>query len=157
MPGETRKDERTAFVGTLKEFNDQREWYSKRAGQLKTHAQRLDLLTIALGALVAALPIIKPGGEPHFIEIIVSFSWCRSSGYAGCAADLSLWRDVARVSFGSERMKREQRMFTNAVGPYNIDDGNAQSLYVARLEEIIEDEQKIFFDRRRQDDESNRS
>ena len=46
----------------------------------------------------------------------------------------------------SERMKREWRLFINGAASYDSGDEAAQALYIARLDTIMADEQKIFSD-----------
>ena len=66
------KNERIEYAASLSEFNEECNWYDKRASAFKQRAQRIDLCIILAGALVAALPIFKPGGDPHWSEILVS-------------------------------------------------------------------------------------
>ncbi|MEM6550005.1 MAG: hypothetical protein AAF713_20005 [Pseudomonadota bacterium] len=60
-----RRESRIPFAKRMEEFEEQRRWYSTKASLFKTRAQQLDLMIIAGGALVAALPILKTGGDPH--------------------------------------------------------------------------------------------
>lgn len=141
------REERIAFAESLKEFQDQRSWYSKRAGELKSKAGRLDLLIIVSGALIAALPILKPGSHPHWTAILISFLGAAvvvGQGMQRIYRYGETWPEYRRAS---ERMKREWRAFINAAPPYDAaDEAAARQIYIAALEHAIEEEQKLFFD-----------
>ncbi|MFK7892873.1 MAG: DUF4231 domain-containing protein [Granulosicoccus sp.] len=149
MTDDVRKSVRLAYAETLSEFNEQRAWYSKRAGDLKAKAQRLDLLVIALGASIAAIPVLKADGEPTLPDIVVSFLGV-AVAVAQAAQRIYRYAETwPEYRLASERMKREYRLFSNCAPPYTDDDDIAQGQLVVRLEEIIAQEQKIFFDRAR--------
>lgn len=138
--------DRVAFAEGLKEYNDQRSWYSKRSGENKTLAQRLDLFVIACGALIAAVPIFKPGGAAHWSEILVSFLGAAVVVGQGVARVFRYSDTWPEYRLASERMKREKRLFIYGSPPYAADLQAAQELYKERLERIIAEEQKIFFE-----------
>jgi len=149
MPDNTGKSARLTYAETLTEFNEQRSWYSRRAGELKLKAQRLDLLVIALGALIAAIPILKADGTPSVPDIIVSFLGASVAIAQGAQRIYRYAETWPEYRLASERMKREHRLFVNAAPPYVCADDAAETLLVIRLEEIIAAEQKIFFDEAR--------
>lgn len=144
---------REQYADQLKEFNSQKSWYSGRAGQFKSRAQRLDLLIIAAGALVTALPAAgKVLGTTA--ELVVDFALIAlgvtivvSQGIQRVFRYAEVWPEYR---LASERMKREWRLFINSAPPYNSDEDTARTSYVCRLDEIMADEQKIFFDRQRE-------
>lgn len=146
MADEAQKSARSAYAETLAEFNDQRAWYSKRARELKVKAQRLDLLVISLGALIAAIPILNAGGTPTTPDIIVSFLGAAVAISQGAQRIFRYAETWPEYRLASERMKREYRFFLNAAPPYDSEDQDAKKTLVLRLEEIIAQEQKIFFD-----------
>ncbi len=143
------RQERMAFAETLDEFNHQRRWYSDKAGMFKTRAQRLDLFIILCGAMVAALPILKPGGDPHWSEIIVSFLGAAVVLGQGAQRVFRYGEIWPEYRLASERMKREWRLFINSRGAYAVGEEEARAHYVEKLETIMADEQKIFLDSRR--------
>lgn len=149
MVDEAQKSARSAYAETLTEFNDQRAWYSKRAGELKLKAQRLDLLVISLGALIAAIPILNAGGTPTIPDIIVSFFGAAVAITQGAQRIYRYTETWPEYRLASERMKREHRLFLNEAPPYDSEDQDARRMLVVRLEEIIAEEQKIFFDQAR--------
>jgi hypothetical protein len=146
MSSENLKTTRSTYVKTLAEFNDQRAWYSKRAGNLKKKAQCLDLLVIALGALIAAIPTLKAQGAPTIPDITVSFLGAAVAIAQGAQRIFRYSETWPEYRLASERMKRENRLFLNTAPPYDLEDTEAKRIFVLRLEEIIADEQKIFFD-----------
>jgi len=139
------RDNRIAFASTLTEFDDQRKWYSAKATDFKEKSQRLDLLVILCGALVAAIPILKPGGDPHWTEIAVSFLGAAVVVGQGAQRVFRYGEIWPEYRLASERMKREWRLFINARGQYSADEEVAKSLYTEALENIMAEEQKIFF------------
>ena len=151
---ETRRKTRESFAEGLGEFNSQRSWYSARAGDFKKKAQRIDMAIILCGALVAAIPIFKAGGAPHWTEILVSFLGAAVVIGQGAQRIYRYGEIWPEYRLASERMKREWRMFINDADPYSGADDVAGRRYVARLEEVIAEEQKIFFDQQRSEVES---
>lgn len=149
MTDDARKSARLAYAETLSEFNEQRAWYSKRAGELKAKAQRLDLLVIGLGASIAAIPVLKTDGEPTLPDIIVSFLGVAVAVAQAAQRVFRYAETWPEYRLASECMKREYRLFSNSAPPYADDDEIAQGQLVLRLEAVIAQEQKIFFDRAR--------
>lgn len=134
------------FAETLAEFNDQRSWYSRKAGIFKQRSQRIDMVIIGCGAFIAFLPILKPGVTAHWTVVATSF-------LGGLVVMLQGFQRVFRYGeiwpeyrLASERMKREWRLFVNGAEAYDCSEDDARQRYVLHLEQIIADEQKIFFD-----------
>jgi hypothetical protein len=140
---------RKAFAGSLEEFESQRQWYSARASTFKSRAQRLDLTIIVCGVLIAALPILKPGGPAHWTEVLISFLGAGVALGQGAQRVFRFAETWPEYRLASERMKREYRLFVNGIDEYLGEDPKAQAQYVKRLEEIVAEEQKIFFDTNR--------
>lgn len=152
MSAQETKSERIKFANTLQEFNSQRDWYSERSGQFKARAQWIDIAVILAGALVAALPIFKSGGgTPEWHEVMVSFLGAAIVLGQGAQRIYRYGEIWPEYRLASERMKREWRSFINASDDYGTDEASAQALYIRRLERVIMDEQKIFFDAARSD------
>lgn len=148
MTGDARKA-RKVFAASLEEFENQRQWYSARASTFKLRAQRMDMTIITCGVLVAALPILKPGGPAHWTEMLISFLGAGVALGQGAQRVFRFAETWPEYRLASERMKREYRLFINGVDAYFCDDTKAQAHYVKRLEEIIAEEKKIFFDTNR--------
>ncbi len=143
------RTERKAFAASLEEFESQRQWYSVRSSTFKSCAQLLDLTIIACGVLVAALPILKPGGPAHWMGILISFLDGAVALGQGAQRVFRFAESWPEYRLASERMKREYRLFINGVDAYLGENTKAQAHYVKRLEEIIAEEQKVFFDTNR--------
>lgn len=142
---QTPRETRIAFAASLTEFAEQREWYSRRASTCRQKAQRLDIAIIAFGALVAALPVIKPFANGMTDTTIALLGICIvvAQGVQRVYRYAEVWPEYR---LASERMKREWRLFVNRADPYTDPDPVAQALYVKRLDGIMADEQKIYFD-----------
>jgi hypothetical protein len=146
-PQDEQRKTRMAYAETLAEFNDQRTWYSRKSGLFKNRSQRIDMAIICFGALIAVLPVLKPGSTAHWTAIAASFLGglvVVSQGLQRVFRYSEIWPEYR---LASERMKREWRMFVNGAEPYDCGEDEAQQRYVENLEKIIADEQKIFFDR----------
>jgi len=142
------REARIAYSETLTEFSGQREWYNQRSTSFKTSAQRIDILIIIAGALVAALPPLRTqlGDWIDYVLAALGIAIVLSQGLQRVYRYSEIWPEYR---LASERMKREWRLFINSVEPYDSDDGAAKALYVSRLDVIMADEQKIFFDAQR--------
>lgn len=140
------RDQREAFIQGLEKYNSQRKWYSMRSGEHKTRAQRLDMFVILCGALIAAVPIFKPGGAAHWTGILVSFLGAAVVVGQGAARVFRYSDTWTEYRLASERMKREERLFLYATAPYDGDLEAAQERLKAEFEQIISEEQKIFFE-----------
>ena len=129
-----------------KDLDGQRDWYDKRAAQHKKRANWLGLTVIACGALTAFVTTIKPSGfDIH--DMIVALL---GVGVALVQGFLRIWRyDETWIEYrlASERMLRERRLFINAVGPYTAieDEGASLRHFIEAVEQIIAEEQKIYF------------
>lgn len=146
---DARRDTRKAFADTLSEFTEQQAWYGEKASLFKSRAQGIDIAIIAFGAIIAVLPILKPGGAPHWTVIVASFLGALvaiGQAFQRVFRYGETWPEYRQAS---ERMKREWRLFVNGAEPYDGPEEAARRLYVSRLEAIIAEEQKIFFERRR--------
>lgn len=142
------RDARAAYADSLDEFEEQRAWYSARAGQFKARARWIDMLIIVAGALIAALPPLRAtlGDRIDYLFAALGLAIVVAQGMQRIYRYSEIWPEYR---LASERMKRERRLFVHAAGPYPPDDTAAGALYVERLETILADEQKIFFDTQR--------
>ena len=136
--------DRQAFVECLTDYEGQRQWYSRRAGELKVRAQRIDIAIIAGGAMVAALPAAaKLESGLGIVVAALGVAIAVLQGAQRIFGYSETWPEYRRAS---ERMKREARLFINGAGPYAVAEEDARTHYVEALEAIIAEEQKIFFD-----------
>jgi len=125
---------------------EQREWYSARASKHKAYAQRMGLAVIAGGGLVTLVSAIKPLGPDvaAMIAAVLGFLIALVQGI------MRIWRyDETWVEYrkASERMKREQRLYVNACGPYadTADEDERFKAFVMAIEQVIAEEQQIYF------------
>ena len=142
------KDRRRELAGDYLDTDlaNQRKWYSARATANKKYAQWLGLAVMAGGGLVTFVAAIKPFG-PHVTTVIVAalgFLIALTQGV------LRIWRyDETWVEYrkASERMKREQRLYVNACGPYadSADEEERYRKFVMAVEQVIAEEQQIYF------------
>ncbi len=137
------------FAHALPEFDDQQDWYDAKASLFKFRAQSIDMLIISFGAIIAVLPILKPGVTAHWTVIVASFLGALVAIFQGFQRIFRYGETWPQYRLASERMKREWRLFVNGAEPYGGAEDEARLLYITRLEEIIAEEQKIFFERRR--------
>lgn len=124
----------------------QRQWYSARASKHKAYAQRMGLAVIAGGGLVTFVAAIKPL-EPGVATIILAALGFLIALVQGI---MRIWRyDETWVEYrkASERMKREQRLYVNACGPYadGADEEARFKAFVMAIEQVIAEEQQIYF------------
>lgn len=145
------REDRITYAKSLDEFEDQRRWYSARSSQFKTRSQRLDLLILGCGALVAAIPVLKPDGPAHWTDFAIAILGV-SIAFGQGAQRVFRFSDIwPEYRLASERMKREFRLFINGAGIYKNSNPDDHIKYVEQLEQIIAEEQKIFFDDHRVD------
>lgn len=124
----------------------QREWYSARASKYKAYAQRMGLMIIAGGGLVTFMAAVKPLGPGATTIILAALGFL----IALVQGILRIWRyDETWVEYrkASERMKREQRLYVNACGPYadTADEEERFKAFVMAIEQVIAEEQQIYF------------
>jgi len=144
MPLETDQiDARLAYARGLDTYEEQRRWYSRRAGQLKQRAQVVDLIVIGTGAMIAALPALIPEAQvPRVVSVLGILVAVLQAGQK-IYRSAEIWPEYREAS---EAMKREMRLFAYGTGAYDCDLDAATALYHARLEEIISTEQSSYFE-----------
>jgi hypothetical protein len=139
---EGRKQRADYYFQTVLE--NQREWYSKKAG---IHKQR---------HLFFAMSVIVMGALISFLQVMDTEAWIRYLTAAlGTvvsvvrAADTLLrpgetWQGYRKAS---ENMKRECRLYLNNADVYAdaVDEDAAYQLLVERMEIIIAEEQQLFW------------
>ncbi|MEM7640928.1 MAG: DUF4231 domain-containing protein [Pseudomonadota bacterium] len=151
MPAEPDREARRAFIDGPDGYASERQWYSKRASELKSRAQRSDIAIIVAGAFVAALPA---AGGPQWMVFIVSalgIAIIVLKGTARVLRDGEVWPEYR---LASEMMKREARFYVNVAGAYDTDDETARKRYVLATEAIIAGEQAKFFQGLAEDDKT---
>ena len=142
-----RRESRLAYADSLKEFEDQRRWYSFKSSHMKERAQALDISIIILGALIAAMPAIKPlGASSANFDIAVAVLGGAVVFCQGLHRVLRFGETWPEYRRASERMKSERRKFVNGVPPYDAEaEAAARIAYIEAMERAIEEEQKLYF------------
>ncbi|MEO1550284.1 MAG: DUF4231 domain-containing protein [Pseudomonadota bacterium] len=133
---------RQDYAKGLTAYEDQRRWYSQKAGALKTRAQRVDLAIIGAGALVAGIPALFGEGQLGFLIAALGIFIAVMQGAQRIFRSGEIWPQYRQAS---EQMKSEARLFTQGVGAYACPEDEAREMYVLRLEAIIAGEQSTFF------------
>ncbi len=131
-------------------LNGQREWYSHKASSYKRWGQNLSVVVIGCGALVSVVQLLPEDAGARWVSILT----------ACLGLIITLAKGIDRigkfeeswVSFrkASESMKREYRLYINNAGPYSTrkDEEQAYRLFVEQVEQIIAEEQQIFWQSR---------
>lgn len=137
-------DIRKTFADAKDLFQEQHDWYDRRASELKSRAQRSDLIVIGAGAIVAAVSALA-----------ASMVWA-SYFVAALGVLIAVVQGAQRVfrsseiwpgyRMAAEAMKAEYRMFIYGGGIYAIAYDDACALYLERLHTILADEQKSYFE-----------
>jgi len=144
------RSSRAELAGTLTDFEDQLDWYEGRAKSFKSRSRWIDMLIIVAGALIAALPSLRAvlGGGIDYLLVVLGVAIVVGQGMQRVYRYAETWPEYRHAA---ERMKRERRLFVHAAGPYTSAEADDGALYIERLESIMAEEQKIFFDARRAD------
>jgi hypothetical protein len=129
------------------DLRDQRGWYSKKASDNRSQAQRFGLIVIACGALIPFLQIFT--GKPWLpyatgaIGVLIALI----EGAQRIWKFDETWRGYRTAS---ERMKREMRLYVNGAGDYAplTDEDASYRTFVTAIEQIIAEEQQIYWQRR---------
>jgi hypothetical protein len=128
-----------------KDLKGQQEWYGKRASKYNRSSQLVALTIIVAGATTSVVQIFNMPWVPVLTAVLgalvaVAESWRRIADY-----------DKTWIAFrgASERMKRERRLFLNGAGAYrNLSDEEAYIRFVEAVEDVIAEEQKLFWQNR---------
>jgi hypothetical protein len=111
-------------------------------------SNRLSLMVIVCGALTSFTQIFSQAPlSPLLIPILTGLLGMLVVIGQG-AEQLGKYRESwLNYRKASEQMKRERRLYINAVAPYQLDQGEeaAYQVFVIRIEKIIAEEQQIFW------------
>lgn len=131
-------------------LDKQRQWYSGRASRYKTWAQWLSLTVLLAGALTGVVQVFHGWAAPEALAIVtggLSVVVVLAKGLERVGNFEANWLSYRKAS---ERMKREYRLYINGAGPYRhaSDEEQAYLMFVEVVEEIISEEQQIFWQSR---------
>ena len=144
-----RTERRSAQAG--KYFADhlegQRKWYSDKASKYKSWSQALSLIVLTAGAATTIVQVFRSGSEADLIAIITALLGAVviiAKGMERIGQYEESWLNYRRAS---EQMQREYRLFINGAGSYRLmpDDDSAYRWFVESVEQVIAEEQKIFW------------
>ena len=139
---------RAAFADRYysEDLQNQREWYSSRANALKKRGEVIAFVVILLGAATAFIQALPDGRLEKHCLCRLRFPHRYFEGWKKIVRYDETWR-AYRVA--SERMKHERRLYLNAAGHYQeLDEEAAKKLFVTAVEDIISEEQQIFWSSR---------
>lgn len=138
-------------------LNGQREWYAKKASSYKQWGQILSVLVIACGALVSVIQLvpIESGTGVRWTAILTAFLGLIITLAKGIDRIGKFEESWVSYRKASESMKREYRLYINNAGSYAgmEDEERAYRHFVEQTEQIIAEEQQIFWQNR--DSENN--
>jgi 4-amino-4-deoxy-L-arabinose transferase-like glycosyltransferase len=128
----------------------QYEWYSERASRFKALAQRLGLLIMGCGVVTAFLPTLRGLLGTTIVDLAVGtlgITVALVQGVQRIWKYDEIWPEYRKAS---ERMKREWRLYVNGAGAYRelADENEAFLRFVEATEQVIAEEQQIYFELR---------
>jgi Protein of unknown function (DUF4231) len=132
-------------------LDHQRDWYDKKATRHRKWAQSLSFIVILAGGLTTLVQIFKgtdlaPGvpALPVIITAVLSLCVVVAEGFARIGRFQESWFAYRKAS---EQMKREYRLYINGAGGYEqiADEDAAYRAFVANVEQIIAEEQQLYW------------
>ena len=131
-------------------LNGQREWYSQKASSYKQWGQILSVVVIAGGALVSVVQLLPTGAEARWATILTVFLGLIITLAKGVDRIGKFEESWVSYRKASESMKREYRLYINNAGIYAVVDDEEQAYrrFVEQVEQIIAEEQQIFWQNR---------
>jgi hypothetical protein len=127
------------------DLKDQREWYSSKASLFKERAQAISISVVVLGALMVFIQTLK-GEWVHYLSAALGALLVMIEGWRKIARYDEGWRSYRRAS---EQMKHHQRLYVNAIAPYELGDERlARREFVAAIEAAVAAEGEIFWSSR---------
>ena len=141
-PIESRRVRADYYFQTI--LQNQREWYSEKAGAQKKRHLFFAIAVIVLGAAISCLQVIPADFWVKYLT-------------AGLGASISILRAIDALlrpgetwqgyRKASENMKREYRLYINNADVYD-DSANEEAAYrllVERVETVLAEEQQLFW------------
>ena len=138
----------TSYLTEKYNLDGQLEWYDRKAVINKAWHMRLGIIIIICGAVTTIIQLWAPSPE--------GVHW--STGLTALLGALvivakgidSLWefdKNWSNYRQAAENLKRERRLYINAVGPYENckDEDSLFNLFVKRIEEVLAAEEKLFW------------
>jgi len=138
---EGRKHRADYYFETVLE--NQRDWYSKKAGRNKKLHYGFTILVIVLGTLISCLQAV----EADWVRYLTTIMGAGVTVIRSVDTLLHPGETWQAYRKATEHMKREYRLYVNNAEAYSeaADELTAYRLLVARVETAIAEEQKIFW------------
>jgi Protein of unknown function (DUF4231) len=146
-------DERTAGrIGRTEQYlgkhlEDQRGWYSEKASRFKRWSQWLAVTVLAAGGLTTVVQVVPADLWVKLVTAALGLIVVLAKGAERIWNFEETWQGYRKAS---ERMKREYRLYINGAGPYRevADEERAYLRFVEAIEQIIAEEQQIYWQSR---------
>jgi len=127
----------------------QHTWYNQNALRYKNKYIASSVIVIASGALITFLQIFSEA--PSSIEITTALLGAIIILVESISKLMKFGENWINYRKANETMKHEYRLFINGVKPYlkNMDSEEAYHLFIERIENIIGEEQKLYWSGRK--------
>jgi hypothetical protein len=142
MPIESRKARADFYF--LIVLENQREWYSAKAGTQKRRHLFFAISVIVLGALISCLQVIETAVWVKYLTASLGASVSVFRAVDALLRPGETWQGYRKAS---ENMKREYRLYINNADVYAEVSGEqaAYRLLVERVETALAEEQQLFW------------
>jgi hypothetical protein len=141
-PIESRKARADFYFQTILE--NQREWYSAKAGMQKKRHLFFAISVIVLGALISCLQVIEAAAWVRYLTASLGAAVSIFRAIDALLRPGEIWQGYRKAS---ENMKREYRLYINNAEAY-VDAPNEEATYrllIERVEAVLAEEQQLFW------------
>ena len=141
-PIENRKEKADYYFQVVLE--NQREWYSAKAGAQKERHLFLAISVIVLGALISCLQAFEAADWVRYLTAMLGATVAVFRALDTLLRPGETWQGYRKAS---ENMKREYRLYINNADVYAdaSSEEAAYQLMVQRVESVLAEEQQIFW------------
>ncbi len=125
-------------------LENQRDWYSTKAGVHKRRHIFFAIVVIVLGAAISCLQVIDTVAWIRYLTAALGASVSVFRAIDALLRPGEIWQGYRKAS---ENMKREYRLYVNNADAYTdaIDNDTAYRLLVERTETVLAEEQQLFW------------
>jgi Protein of unknown function (DUF4231) len=141
-PIESRRERADYYFQTVLE--NQRDWYSKKAGTQKCRHLFFAISVIVLGALISCLQAIEAAAWVRYLTAALGASVSVFRAVDTLLHPGETWQGYRKAS---ENMQREYRLYISNADVYAdaSDEEVAYRLLVERVETVLAEEQQLFW------------
>ncbi|MGR8979117.1 MAG: DUF4231 domain-containing protein [Gammaproteobacteria bacterium] len=142
QPIESRREKANYYFNAV--LSGQQCWYSEKAGQQKSRYLFLAIAVIILGALISVLQVFAGDVWVPGATALLGAAVAVLRSVDTLLRPNETWQAYRKASEG---MKREYRLYLNNTEAYaqSEDEEAAYRLFVERVETVIAEEQKLFW------------